>query len=78
MRRILSAVLKVKISEDAICTAHIFCLVDITTIKTTSREFKLISCCSIYIIRSKNLSSQVQREAFKKVDVKNKTNQKQE
>jgi hypothetical protein len=66
MRRMLSTALKVTISEDAICMAHIFCLVDITTIKTTLHEFKLISNSSIYFIPRKNLCPPVQREAFKK------------
>ena len=70
MRRMLSTALKVTISEDAICMAHIFCLVDITTIKTTLHEFKLISNSSIYSIPRKNLCPPVQREAFKKENLK--------
>jgi hypothetical protein len=62
----LSTALKVTIPEDAICMAHIFCLADITTIKTTLHEFKLISNSSIYSIPRKNLYPPVRREAFKK------------
>jgi len=61
--------LTVTISEDAICMAHIFCLVDITTIKTTLHEFKLISNSSIYSIPRENLCPPVQREAFKKANL---------
>jgi hypothetical protein len=66
MRRMLSTALKVTISEDAICMAHIFCPADITTIKPTLHEFKLFSNSSIYFIPRKNLCPPVQREAFKK------------
>lgn len=66
----LSTALKATISEDAICMAHIFCFADITTIKTTLHEFKLISNSNIYSIPRKNLCPPVQLEAFKKENLK--------